>query len=529
MKRPLHQSSKKFEHSQKHLWLPALLVTLLCFLIYLPSLRSGFVYDAEAQILTDSYIHNPSHFAEVITFRVLGRDVLDFNRPLHLLSLMTDSLLWGKRPLGYHLTNNLLHALNAGMLCLLILHLLLCEKPSTNAAAASVLAALLFALHPVNVEPVAEVSYREDLLATGFLLFSLLATIGFARHRGRKAVLWGMAAVLAIFLACASKETGAIGPLLLAACGFLFYRGQRWQRWVILIVAGAFMTSAFFFARSLLAPQNSVIFTSTPSYLGGSLASMLLIQPRLWTLLFLNILWPVFLSADYVAQNVAWITLPIAGIALSTVLALQIWLAWKSRLAAFGMLIFWLGLAPVSNFIPLFRPLADRFLYLPMVGVALIVASSLVRLLASPKWKVPTLAIAILSLLLLTGLNLQRQAVFASPAALWADTIAKAPFSHTAANNLGYALLETGNYKTALQSFQKAWELTGGKKADAAAGAAIAYEKLGDREQATIALKMAITLDTRYEQPPLLVQALVMPPEFADVLTQIVLRIAKEN
>lgn len=502
--------------------LPALLVALTAFVLYLPSLRSGFVYDAEAQILTDTYIHDPSHLTEVITFQVLGRDVLDFNRPVHLLSLMGDSLLWGKQPAGYHLTSNLLHALNAGMLCLFLLRLLAHENVSPRRITCAVLPALLFAIHPVSTEVVAEVSYREDLLATGFLLLAMLAALGFAKRQGWRAAAWGSAAVTAIFLACASKETGATGPFLLAACWLLFYRDQPRLRWVFLVTTSALATGGFFLIRHLMEPQNSVVFAHQPDYLAGTLAATVALQPRLWTFLLANIAWPTSLSADYMAQNIAWISLSAALGVLTAVVGLQIWLAFKSRLAALGALVFWLGLAPVSNFVPLYRPLADRFLYLPMVGVALTLAGILATW---PKARTLLLIALAVCFVPLTVLNLRRQTVFASSLALWTDTLAKSPFSHTAANNLGYALLDAADYDTALESYQKAWDLTGGKKADAAAGAAIAQEKLGHSAQAETILREAIRLDARYADPDLLIKALIMPPHHAATLTNILQRL----
>jgi len=527
-----HPPRKKPPHKAQRPWPPwayALVVAVLCFLVYLPSLHSGFVYDAEAQILTDNYIHDSSHLWEVLTLRVMSRDVLDFNRPIHLLSLMMDSLLWGKQPAGYHLTSNFLHALNAGMLCLLLLLLLTPRNVSAKVSSSAALASLLFAIHPVNVEAVAEVSYREDLLATGFLLVSLLATITFARHRDGKAVVWGGVVIGSILLACSSKETGAIGPILLGLVWLLFYRHQPWQRWALLVGSAVAVVAGFFLVRSIIAPQSSVIFTAPPLYLGGSFSQTLLIQPRIWAFLFLSIIWPTSLSADYVAQNVLWISLPAALIALSIFVVLQIWLAWKSRVAAFGMAIFWLGLAPVSNFVPLYRPLADRFLYLPMVGVALIVATVLLHLTTSSRWKIPSVTFVVLGLIVWSSLNIQRQMAFSSPLALWANTLDHSPFSHTAANNLGYAQLHAKAYESALVNFQKAWELTQGKKADAAAGAAIAYEQLGHPAQAEAALRQAIALDARYAQPEMLTQALIMPREFSDILAKIVARLPKNN
>ncbi|MEI6339608.1 MAG: hypothetical protein WCQ57_13655, partial [Verrucomicrobiota bacterium] len=171
-----------------HLPLIALLIGLLTFALYLPTLKSGFVYDAEAQVLVDGYIHERANFFEVISLRVLSRDVLDFNRPVQLLSLMVDSLCWGRNPFGYHLTSNLVHALNAALLFLLILRLAEAGGIGRSGLFPWIAAAgaLLFAWHPVNVEAVAEVSCREDLLATFFLLAGLLLADAFAQAGGRK-------------------------------------------------------------------------------------------------------------------------------------------------------------------------------------------------------------------------------------------------------------------------------------------------------------------------------------------------------
>jgi hypothetical protein len=80
--------------------------------VFLPTLSSGFVYDARLQILTDPFLHDPWNWLPVLSFGVLGMDVLDFNRPVHLASLMLDAAIWGRNPFGYHLTSVLLHALN---------------------------------------------------------------------------------------------------------------------------------------------------------------------------------------------------------------------------------------------------------------------------------------------------------------------------------------------------------------------------------------------------------------------------------
>ena len=492
---------------------------LLTFLLYLPSLWSGFVYDAEAQILIGEYLHERAHFADVLTFRVLAQDVLDGNRPVQLLSLMGDALLWGKNPLGYHLTSNLLHVANVILFFLLLVRI--CPDGAASRTSAFV-AALLFAAHPVLVEPVAEVSSREDLLATFFLLFSLLLAHRWANGQGR---VWLLAGCLAaVVLACGAKETGAAAPFLILIAGLLFRGDTPLRRWLV-PAAGAFVVAAVFLvARFSLQPHESEIFLYKPQYLGGTFESVFQIQPFIWAFSIRSLFLPLGLSADYVPQNVLviprWELLSILGVFVT----FQIVAAWKSRLAIFGMAVFWLGLAPVSNFIPIYRPVADRYLYLPMIGLAMTVCGVLVF---ASRWR-PVhrvlLVATILAALGLAFLTWRREAVFANSLNLWTDTFAKSPFSDTAANNLGYALLQNGDYTQALQTFDKALRLTNGKKPNVWAGAAVTLGKLGRPADAETALDRAIQLEAIYADPAQLVKSMQVTREQADVLEEILRR-----
>lgn len=495
----------------------ALVIGILTFALYLPTLWSGFVYDAKAQIEVDDYIHQRANFFEVVTFRVLSRDVLDYNRPVQLASLMIDSMIWGKNPFGYHLTSNLLHALNTAMVFLLIVALgrVGAADPGRPCLLAAAVGALFFAFHPVNVEAVAEVSSREDLLVAFFVLAGLLLAV-----KG-EGIWFAAGSVLAMLLACAAKETGIAGPFLLGTYWLLYRRNESGKKWAVLIGAAFLVACLFLGARFYFQPEVSHIFIHPPRYLGGSLAKVFEIQPRLWVFQLTCILWPFGLSADYVPANVAWLSLPVSLILLALFLGLQALLGWKSRLALFGAAIFWLGLAPASNFLPMYRPLADRFLYLPMIGMALALGGFL--LLAVPRREVFGLLVAACAIILipLAALTWQRQSVFASPLNLWRDTLAKSPFSDTAANNLGYALFTAGEYQKSLDAFERALQLTKGTKADARAGAAMALERLGRPALAEEALRQAIALDSLFANPPKLVESLLSNEEHAAILQQI--------
>lgn len=476
----------------------ALAIGLAAFLLYLPSLWSGFVYDAEAQILSDGYIHDHSHFWEVITFQVMGRDVLDFNRPVQLFFLMMDSLLWGKNPFGYHLTTNLMHAANAALLFLLLLRL---EAGRVPAA----LAALLFAAHPMLVEPVAEVSSREDVVAVLFILLALLLAI--------RRSYW---CVLAVVLACGAKETGAAAPFLIGLYWLGYRRKEPIRAWAGLLAACFAAAGLFFAARFSLQVKDSQIFLHPAAPLANTMTGIFPIQMRIWTYLIRAIFWPVELSADYTAQNVLWISQALAIGTMVAFVAAQAWLAWKSRLGLLGAATFWLGLAPVSNFMPLFRPMADRFMYLPMAGFAMMVCALL--LLARSRGLNLLVAAGIFVLAVLAW---QRQAVFANPLNLWRDTLAKSPFSHTAANNLGYALLQKKDYAGAEEAFTQALRLTQDHHADALAGLAIACEYQGRPAEAARMLEKAVEVEPIYAEPGRLVTAMMATPENAAILEKI--------
>ncbi|HRJ70891.1 MAG TPA: tetratricopeptide repeat protein [Terrimicrobiaceae bacterium] len=504
-------------------WPAAVLAAVLAFLLFLPTLGSGFVYDAQSQILIGDYVHDPAHFVDVVTFRVLGHDVLDANRPVQLFSLMVDSFFWGRNAFGYHLTSNLLHAAATGLLCLIICRLVRAEGPERRAAGpgrfrlAAFLGAMLFAAHPVVVEPVAEISCREDVLAAFFTLFALWSAMHFGRGSSRLRHWPAWVCLAAVVLACGSKETGVVAPFAVALYWLLFRRNEPARPWLAL-AAGTFVAAGLFLAaRFALQPRDSEIFLHQPQYLGGSLPMVFLIQPRIWAFLVRMIFWPLDLSADYVPQNIVWITLPIAGGILAVFLIGQALLAWRSRTAALGAAIFWLGLGPVSNFLPIFRPVADRFLYLPLAGLAMSAAGLLAWAACRRGFPVAA-ALAGLVLVLLAGLSWQRQPVFANSLNLWSDTLAKSPHSDTAANNLGWAQLEVKNYVPALTAFEKALNLTQGRKGDAWAGAAIAFEGLGRQADAEEALAKAIDADPVYASPERLKAALMMNQENLDIL-----------
>src|ERR1700733_15802416 len=107
-----------------------LLLALITFIVYWPSLHSDFVYDARVEILEEGFITNPAYLPAVLSLKVLGLPLILGDRPGHLLFLMGNAALWGKEPWGYHLTCNLLHAPNVALLFVLLRRLAGTESKS---------------------------------------------------------------------------------------------------------------------------------------------------------------------------------------------------------------------------------------------------------------------------------------------------------------------------------------------------------------------------------------------------------------
>ncbi len=121
-------------------------------------------------------------------------------QPLTMISLMADVQMHGLHPRGIHLTNIVIHALNAFLLCL-------CLAYMTGRLAAGALVAALFALHPLHVESVAWAVERKDVLFTFFGLLALMAYVRHARKPGAAFYLLMVAAYLASLMSKAMLIT----------------------------------------------------------------------------------------------------------------------------------------------------------------------------------------------------------------------------------------------------------------------------------------------------------------------------------
>ena len=385
-------------------WL--ILILLLTALAYAPGLRSAFVYDDHGTIVENTFLEQPAHLVRVLTLRTLTDPfVIDGQRPTLLVTAFLDRTLWGLNPFGWHLTNLLLHLLAVFLVFRLAstlpsAHSLATPKPGEGgpirpsvppslrpAFPLPLLLALLFGLHPALTEAVQMPSYREDLLA-GVCAFAYLLSV----LRGRWG--WGLGWFA---LALLSKESAVAMPALALLLWALFPSQRPPVRaQVAHLAAAGLLVAAYAWAAFLHRPAQAI----SVAWNGYSLPwpDNLLRAPGIF-LSYLRLLvvpWP--LCADRAVPMWPW---PVALCGLCALLFIAWHLRGSRPLVSFGIGWLLLTFLPVSNLLPLFNPVGERYLYLMAPGLLWVVAG-----FASARWRVP-LALAAAAFLILVPLRLR--------------------------------------------------------------------------------------------------------------------------
>jgi hypothetical protein len=283
------------------------------------------------------------------------------------------------------------------------------------------------------------------------------------------------------------------------------------------------MVVAYLSARFLLEPRVSAVFTAKPEYLGGSLAQAMLLEPRILALYAQLVLFPINLCVDYGLASVGHLPLPLALSLLVTLAVAGGILARYDRRLLFAFCLVLLPLAPVANLVPIYRPAADRYLYLPMAGVAVVVACLLDApwLIAREKLRQRALVGCMAAVAVLGMACVERQAVWASSLALWDDGFRKNPGSLTNAMGLGEALREAGRIPEAEKLTREAIRLSNEKRGDVWATLALILDAQNRTPEAAAALGKALEIDPGLSDPDAKVKSLAMERPMAEELERL--------
>ncbi|WP_224985048.1 tetratricopeptide repeat protein [Geomonas agri] len=379
---------------------------------------------------------------------VFARSYLGNYAPLHLISYMIDHVAWGIKPAGYFLTNITLHACNG-----LILYMLLIRLGFSRLQAFS--SGFIFLIHPVQVESVAWISERKNLLAMFFCLCGFAAYITY-RQRGRDG---GGKAYLASFtcFVCAllSKSVAVIFPLQLLLYDLCYVERSKRDKLHLAIIpffcAAAAM--AWVTMQSQLPGEMPGLGGGRTGYHGGSrlatFFTMLTVLTRYVKLLF----WPTGLSTIYdppVRTGVDGAVLLGAAI-LALLVAVGIMLYRRQRGLLFWYSLFFIGLLPVSQIVPIVTLMNDRYLYFPMLGAS-VCFGSLAYWFETCSGAQRALALLLTGLVFtaLALLSFSRAGVWKNDLTLWNDAARKAPTHYVALYGWAQALQNSGDLDAAL-------------------------------------------------------------------------------
>lgn len=316
---------------------------------------------------------------------------------------------------------------------------------STNGAPiAAVVAAILFALHPVQTEAVSYAAGRSVSLAAFFCLASLLSWV-VGRER-RSAWLAAVLSPLLFALALGVRETAVVLPLALllwratahSPVNSAVSSAAAWRDSPVCATLGHWAVLAVAILVAVLTPGYGPFFSASLHARG--LVEQALTQIDALTYLAGQLLRFDRLNADPLLPVRESLTLALAvkGLALAAVAALGVASLRRRPAIAFGLLWFFLWLAPTNSLMPRLDVANDRQLYLALLGPAWLVGLAIAKLAAAR----PRLTVAIVCLMTL-GLGFAtaaRNRVYANEIVFWEDVVAKTPANARAWNNLGYAL-----------------------------------------------------------------------------------------
>jgi tetratricopeptide (TPR) repeat protein len=441
------QAAEAAAAPRKILWWPwaaAAAALFVVFEIYSPALPGPFVLD-------DRYLPfaNPRIEGAPLMAWIAGL------RPVLMFSYWINYSVSGTDPYMYHATNVFLHFLNAVLVALIAMRLLKKAGLDEHIARPSlgVFAGALFLVHPIQTEAVAYVASRSDVLAAFFYYAAFCVFL----YRGPGSIGWlRTLAILVLFGAAVStKEHTLTLPILLLLTDLYWNpRGLKENRLLYVILAVLTVAGGVEIWRILAASGNTAGFNVrefTPASYFFTQARVVWTYARMILLPFGQNVDPEVDPSRTLLEHGALIAL-LAWIALAAAA-----LYWRKRwpLASYGVFVFLLLIAPTSSVVPIQDAMAERRVYLPFLGAALICLEFLRRMPLKQRAMIEAPVLVVLMIA-----TYQRSAVWSSPMALWQDTVNKSPHKLRPRSQLAYVYFEQRQYQQAAENYEVASHLT---------------------------------------------------------------------
>ncbi|MEI7801228.1 MAG: tetratricopeptide repeat protein [Bacteroidota bacterium] len=440
------QKRKTGVTDKKKIWMALGGILLLTLIAYLPSLSNSFV-----NLDDDRYVENNQLIRAIdlklffSTFQVMGN--------YHPLVLFVYSIIYSfvqLDPKVYHLVNLCIHLVNTVLVLYVILEL-------TDVFEIAVVVSLLFGIHPIHVESVAWVSELKDLMYTAFFLLSLFYYIRYIKNDFKRKFF--ILSILFFFLSVLSKGMGVSLSIVLLLIDY--FMGRKFNAKIFiekipfLILSVIFGLVAIKAQQALGAVQDIALF-SIPQRLVFACYGFI---TYIWKLII-----PVQLSAYYpypakTGESIPamFYGYPLIVIALLTAVYFSIK---KSNKVFFGIGFYAVTVALVLQLIPVGGAIiADRYSYIPSIGILLLFAYGLYELYKSTAYKTIGTALLVLMTGCYTYMTYQRTQVWKDGMTLWSDVIDKGNEVALAYNNRGVLYKQEGELDKAMKDYKHSLQL----------------------------------------------------------------------
>jgi tetratricopeptide (TPR) repeat protein len=474
----------------------SLVVFLAVWIVYVNSLGNKFLWDDQAGIVMNNYVHDLKYFLNFFSESMYaGKGVVcSYWRPLVLTVFALEwntFLMWTG---GYHMVNIALHAINA----LLVFFLF---RALFNRFFIAFLTALVFGIHPLNTEAITYISGIADPLCAMFVLLGTIAYVKAGketRHQRKRLLLFSV--FLSFILALMSRESAIMMPGLLFLVD-IFNKRSEIKKWRDIKIPFKTVTPFLLFDGFYIILRLTIL-DFTKWYFDSSFTHPL--HERLFTffhsfLIYLKLMFvPLHLHMEWIFPvDKTLFSAPIlAGGAL---LALFVYLIFKTFKTipevSFGLMWFLIALSPSMNILmPAAAPVAEHWLYVSLSGFffALFV---LVEKISS-KWKYQWIILIFLMawILWIGNLTILRNRDWSNEIVLFESTLKESPNSARAHINLGLAYGNAKEYNKSLFHLGRAMELEP-KNPLSYYLRALIYERMGKHKESMRDHEYSVSLD----------------------------------
>ncbi len=453
----MHEIARRIFSSRGRVLIFAVVLTAVTILAYRPAWHGGFLWDDDDYIIKNELLTAPDGWQR-IWFSV---DSPSQYFPFTYSTFRIEHALWGLNTTGYHWVNLLLHVGSALLVWAVLARL---RVPGAWLAAA------IFALHPVQVESVAWITERKNVLMGFFFLLTLLAWIVFVDERTRRPWLFYCLALVCYVLALSAKATACTLPAALFLILWLQKKPITMRRVIQIlpfVVLGIGMGLLAVWWERYHQGTNRGLFTFL-----SPIERMLVASRAVWFYLS-KIFWPSNLTFIYPRWNISpanlidyiWL---VAGIAACV--AIYFSRRYFGRSVEVAAAFFVATLTPVLGFVMLFTFrytfVADHYQYLACIGPIALASAGIVNLSDKfAQYRGVIVSVALLVVASLGTLTWRQAATYTDIETLWRTTLARNPECWMAQTNLGFVLIQKGklddgiaHYRSALQMQPNSWD-----------------------------------------------------------------------